>query len=236
MHTQNAVNDYDDFAHAYSIDNENNLTNGHYERPAMIDLAGNVRGKHILDAGCGSGPLSAALRDQGATVAGFDASTKMIELARQRLGPGTELHVADLGGPLPFDDGAFDDVVCSLVLHYLQDWSGALTELHRMLRPGGRLIASVNHPIIHKMIDPEAAYFATAQWSQTHTFDGRPTTLTYWHRPLHAMTDAFTQAGFRITRISEPPFSPHTPAELIPAQLQGRTSFLSFLFFVLHKD
>jgi hypothetical protein len=57
--------------------------------------------------------------------------------------------------------------------------------------------------------------------------------LTYWHRPLHAMTDAFTGAGFRISVIGEPPFSPDTPRELLPPHLADRTAFLCFLFFVL---
>ena len=76
----------------------------------------------ILDAGCGSGPLFAALRDRGATVTGFDSSTGMLEQARQRLGDDADLQVAELGSPLPFPDGAFDDVIAALVLHYLEDW------------------------------------------------------------------------------------------------------------------
>jgi predicted TPR repeat methyltransferase len=60
-----------------------------------------VAGRRILDAGCGSGPLSAALRDRGAIVTGIDSSAKMLELARQRLGAGADLHLADLGSPLP---------------------------------------------------------------------------------------------------------------------------------------
>ena len=67
------VNDYDGFAEAYRASNENNLINAYYERPAMLALAGDVAGRRILDAGCGSGPLFAALRDRGATVT---ASTK----------------------------------------------------------------------------------------------------------------------------------------------------------------
>src|SRR3954467_13167319 len=108
------ANDYDSFAEAYSAETENNLVNAYYERPAILDLAGDVAGRRILDAGCGSGPLSAALRDRGAIVTGFDSSTKMLELARQRLGNGAALHLADLGSPLPFPDAAFDDVVASL--------------------------------------------------------------------------------------------------------------------------
>lgn len=75
--------DFNEFAEAYSADNEVNLLNGHYERPAMLSLAGEVDGRRILDVGCGSGPLSAALRDRGAIMSGFDPSTAMIDLARR---------------------------------------------------------------------------------------------------------------------------------------------------------
>ena len=78
------VNDYDVLAEAYTASNETSLFNAYYERPAILTLAGDVAGRRILDAGCGSGPLFAALRDRGAIVTGFDSSTKMVELARQR--------------------------------------------------------------------------------------------------------------------------------------------------------
>ncbi|MFE2699145.1 class I SAM-dependent methyltransferase, partial [Streptomyces mirabilis] len=45
-------------------------------------------------------------------------------------------------------DGAFDDGVASLVLHHLEDWGPTLAELRRVIRPGGRLIASVDHPFV----------------------------------------------------------------------------------------
>ncbi|GAB3209626.1 Methylase involved in ubiquinone/menaquinone biosynthesis [Marinactinospora thermotolerans DSM 45154] len=142
------ANDYDGFAEAYMADNENNLQNAYYERPAMLALAGEVAGRRILDAGCGAGPLSAALRDRGADVTGIDASAGMLALARRRLGDDVDLRVCDLSDPLPFPDGAFDDVVASLVLHYLEDWGPTLAEMRRVLRPGGRLIASVHHPFV----------------------------------------------------------------------------------------
>ena len=227
------ANDYDSFAEAYSAENEVNLFNAYYERPATLALAGDVAGRRILDAGCGSGPLFAALRDRGAIVVGIDTSTGMLELARQRLGDGADLQVADLGSPLPFTDGAFDDVIASLVLHYLKDWTAPLAELRRVLKPGGRLIASVNHPIHgHVVSGPDADYFATFQWSEEYTFSGQSAVLTYWHRPLHAMTDAFTAAGFRIAVISEPPPA-QGARELFPDVLADKSAFLCFLFFVL---
>ena len=115
------ANDYDSIAEAYSAENEANLVNAYYERPAMLALAGDVAAR-ILDAGCGAGPLFAALRDRGAIVTGFDKSAGMIELARRRLGGDADLQVADLGSALPFPDNTFDDVTASLVLHYLEDW------------------------------------------------------------------------------------------------------------------
>src|SRR5271169_5077755 len=135
---QAVANDYDSFAEGYSAETEANLLNAYYERPAMLALAGDVAGRRILDAGCGSGPLFAALRDRGAVVTGFDKSAGMLELARRRLGAGADLRVADLGSPLPFPDGTFDDVVASLVLDYLEDWAAPLAELRRVLKPGGR--------------------------------------------------------------------------------------------------
>ena len=227
------ANDYDTFAQAYSAENETSLLNNYYERPAMVALAGDVRGHRVLDAGCGSGPLAARLQERGATLTGFDASAAMVELARGRLGPGADLHVADLAEALPFPDAAFDDVVASLVLHYLREWSAPLCELRRVLRPGGRLIASVHHPVMHKMIHPEADYFAEVQWSEEYTFAGQPAVLSYWHKPLHAMVEAFTDAGFAITTISEPPYDPDTPPELVPEQFKDREAFISFIFFVL---
>jgi SAM-dependent methyltransferase len=192
-----------------------------------------VDGRRVLDAGCGSGPLSAALRERGAMVTGLDSSPAMVALATQRLGEDARLLVADLSQSLPFAAGAFDDVVGSLVLHYLEDWTAPLAELRRVLRPGGRLLLSVNHPMVYPALNPGTDYFALAQWSDEYTFDGHTTQLTFWHRPLHAMTDAFANAGFRLSVISEPPMSPDTPRELLPPQLLGRTAFLCFLFFVL---
>jgi SAM-dependent methyltransferase len=236
------VNDYDSFAEAYSAENENNLVNAYYERPGMLALAGDVAGRRILDAGCGSGALSVALRDRGAVVTGIDASAGMLALARRRLGDDVALHVVDLSDRLPFDDGAFDDVVASLVLHYLEDWGPTLAELRRVLRPGGRLIASVDHPFVaYTFQDPRPwrrsrrrrpDYFATTSCSFDWTLNGQSVPMRFWRRPLHAMTDAFTTAGFRLSGISEPQPDP-AARELFPDDFHALSTKTCFLFFVL---
>jgi hypothetical protein len=60
--------------------------------------------------------------------------------------------------------------------------------------------------------------------------------LRFWHRPLHAMTDAFTAAGFGITVIGEPPVAPDAPRELVPLNVADRQWIPGFLFFVLHAS
>jgi len=226
---------YDAFAASYDRENSTSLLNAYYNRPALVALAGDVRGRRILDAGCGSGPLAQNLRDGGAVVSGFDGSPAMIELARDRLGDDVPLRVADIAAPLPYDDDSFDDVIASLVLHYLEDWSGPLAEIRRVLRPGGRLLVSVNHPLVRVFTHPGEDYFATRQYSDEFEFDGQPGILTFWHRPLHAMTDAFKEAGFDIAVIAEPPPAPDTPVELLTPRIRSgeTTGFLAFLFFVL---
>lgn len=231
-------NDYDRIAEGYTAENETGLVNAYYERPAMLELAGDVTGRRVLDAGCGSGPLSSALRDRGAVVTGVDASAGMLELARRRLGADADLRVVDLAGPLPFPDEAFDDVVASLVLHYLEDWGPTLAELRRVLRPGGRLLVSVDHPfaitLTQYMAGEKPKYFDVRNRVEEWTMGGQTARMSFWDRPLHAMTEAFTAAGFRISVISEPPAVPEA-REMFPEEFRNisGTRFLSFLFFVL---
>lgn len=227
------VNDYDSFAEAYAAENESNLINAYYERPAILALAGDVTGRRVLDAGCGTGPLAAGLRDRGAVVTGIDASAAMLALARKRLGADADLHLVDLADQLPFPNSAFDDVVASLVLHYLEDWAPTLAELRRVLRPGGRLIASVDHPFVAYTIqEPRPDYFATTSYTFDWTFHGQSAPMKIWRRPLHAMSDAFTTAGFRIAALSEPQPDP-AARELFPDDFHALSTKTAFLFFVL---
>jgi ubiquinone/menaquinone biosynthesis C-methylase UbiE len=76
------------------------------------------------------------------TVTGIDLSPEMLDLARQRavdLGRDVELHEGD-AQMLPFGDGSFDTVVCTLSLCNIPDPAKAIAEMHRVLRPGGRLL------------------------------------------------------------------------------------------------
>ena len=224
--------DYDDFAATYAAANDNSLFNAWYARPEMLRLAGDVRGRRVLDAGCGHGPLMVGLRDHGAVVAGFDLSPAMIDIAADRLGSDSEVQVADLSAPRPYDDDEFDIVTCSLALHYVQDWAPALAELRRVLKPGGRLVVSIIHPFVYAFCYQDEDYFALTRYSEAYEHDGATFTLTYWHRPLQDVINAFLDAGLVITSATEPAADLDTPTELLPPE--GRR-FICFLFFALES-
>ena len=223
--------DYDGFAAAYTAQNDTSLFNAHYNRPELVRMAGEIRGQRILDAGCGAGQIMSDLLLRGARVSGFDVSPAMIEIARGRLGDEVDLRVADLGEPLPYSDNAFDVVIASLALHYVEDWARTLAELRRVLVPSGRLLVSIIHPTVYAVVYPEADYFALTQYSEDYTFGDQKVWMTYWHRPLQDVISSFIGAGFAIRAVTEPPPAPDTPRELLPNQ-DGQ-SFICFLFFDL---
>lgn len=227
------ANDYDDFAAAYAEDNESNAYNEYYERPHSLALAGDVAGLRVLDAGCGAGAHAAALVARGATLTGVDASAGLLALARDRVPAATFEH-ADLTDPLPFADDEFDLVMASLLLHYFEDWGPLLREFHRVLRPGGRVVASTHHPTMDYRLAGRTDYLGTYPFTEEWERGGTTVTMRFWHRPLHTMTDAFTAAGFRIDRISEP--KPVEAAQtLFPQDFAYLSTNPHFLFFVLGR-
>lgn len=235
MSEHSNANRYDDIAAAYAEDNKANVWNAYYERPATLTLVGDVSGLRVLDAGCGNGPLAAELVGMGAAVTGIDLSPGLLDLAAQRLGPSVVLLQADLSEPLPFGDGSFDLVVASLVMHYLEDWVPTLSEFHRLLVPGGRLIISTHHPFMDHRVARQSNYFATYQWTEDWAKGDHVTTMRFWHRPLHAMTDVLGQTGFKVDVLSEP-LPQAVASQLSPDTFAYLSTHPHFLFFSAHRS
>lgn len=108
--------------------------------PPPAHLAEFVRGLgpvgRALDVGCGDGRLSAALDAEALTAA--DVSAVALERARTRL-PGAALVELDPDAPFPLDDASFDLVLCAETVEHVRDVQLLLSEIRRVLRPGGEL-------------------------------------------------------------------------------------------------
>lgn len=225
------ASEYDAMAALYADFNESNAANAHYERPATIALVGDVAGTRVLEAGCGAGPLTEWLVDQGADVTAFDVSSGMVSLAKERVGSRATVLRADLHEGLPFAvDGQTDLVVASLVLHYLRDWEPVFAEFRRVLAPGGAVVFSTHHPAWDWQDHSPDDYFALVQVSETWTRGGLPFEVTFWRRPLRDMTRVIAEAGFVIEALVEADPLPALAAKDPEADHQLRTSpfFLHF--------
>lgn len=116
------------------------LRRRHLVRAAL----GASAGERILDVGCGPGFYCAELLDEVGSdgkVVGLDSSPQMLDLAARRCEghDNVEFREADATS-LALEDADFDGAVCVQVLEYVPDVSAGLAELHRVLRPGGRLV------------------------------------------------------------------------------------------------
>jgi ubiquinone/menaquinone biosynthesis C-methylase UbiE len=106
---------------------------------------GDLRGRRVLDVGCGTGRLAAVLAERyGCKVWGVDRSPEMLEVARGRVPAGVGLKVGE-AEDLPFRDGWFERATMTLVFHHL-DPDQAVPELWRVLVPGGCLAFLTMNP------------------------------------------------------------------------------------------
>jgi arsenite methyltransferase len=114
-------------------------------RRRLVREAVDVRpGERILDLGCGPGYYVAELAEQvgpEGAVAGLDLSAPMLAVARSRCEGLANTSLAEgEATALPFEDASFDAVVSVQVMEYVPDVAAALAEIHRVLRPGGRVV------------------------------------------------------------------------------------------------
>jgi SAM-dependent methyltransferase len=111
--------------------------------PQLADIAGVREGMTVLDVGCGPGGLTRELAERvGAErVAAIDPSRAFVAACRERV-PGADVREGS-AEELPFEDGSFDAVLSSLVIHFMSDPAAGCREMARVARPGGVVAACV---------------------------------------------------------------------------------------------
>ncbi|MGY1856291.1 class I SAM-dependent methyltransferase [Modestobacter sp. SYSU DS0290] len=186
-------------------------------READAHLLGDVTGRRVLEIGCGSAPCSRWLRGAGADPVALDVSGGMLARAAElnrATGLAVPLLQADAGAlPLATDSV---DLACSAFggLPFVADAQAVLTEVARVLRPGGRFVASVNHPMRWPMPDspdPEdlrvvSSYFDRTPYVET---DGAGRTVyVEHHRTVGDWVRAVVGAGLVLRDLVEPEWTP----------------------------
>jgi SAM-dependent methyltransferase len=186
-------------------------------REAEAHLLGDVAGRRVLEIGCGSAPCSRWLRAAGADVLALDLSAGMLARAAE-LNRATGLTVplvqADAGA-LPVASASMD-LACSAFggLPFVADPGAVFAEIARVLRPGGRFVASVNHPMrwpFPDSPDPEdlrivASYFDRTPYVETDD-EGR-TVYVEHHRTVGDWVRAVVGADLVLQDLLEPEWTP----------------------------
>jgi SAM-dependent methyltransferase len=183
-------------------------------READARLLGDVRDKDVLEVGCGAAQAARWLVGEGARVTAFDVSMGQLAQARlldERTGIRVPRLVQADAQALPFRAGAFDLVVSAFgAIPFVADSAGVLREIARVLRPGGRLVFSVTHPVRWAFPDDPGPAGLTAQQSY---FDRTPYvevddsgTATYveHHRTMGDRIRELVAAGLTVLDVLEP--------------------------------
>jgi ubiquinone/menaquinone biosynthesis C-methylase UbiE len=200
---------YDDISEKYDELTTYKPHNAYYDRPNTLSLITDFQGKRILDAACGSGKYAEILGAKGAIVTGFDISPNMIELAKQKNIEGANFFVHDLAHPLKMlPNGYFDTVLCALAMHYIVDWTLTMQEFHRVLKPNGTLVISIEHPFFDYTYFNSTQYFETEHVKCVWKGFGTPVEINSYRRSLQSCLMPLIENGFMIDKILEPKPTP----------------------------
>jgi demethylmenaquinone methyltransferase/2-methoxy-6-polyprenyl-1,4-benzoquinol methylase len=180
-------------------------------RQTMVAAVDARPGERVLDVATGTGLVARALvRRYGCTVVGLDQSAEMLARARAQAGDAAiasrVTFVTGEAERLPFADGEFDHLTFTYLLRYVDDPGATLSELARVVRPGGR-VASLEFgvPASQPWHALWAAYtrfglpalgrLVSREWRETGSFLARSIPEFYAHHPLEQLVELWSEAG-----------------------------------------
>ncbi|MET9426638.1 methyltransferase [Streptomyces sp. NPDC003036] len=180
------------------------------EEPYVLAFIGDLRGRSVLDLGCGDGTFGESVLRAGADrYHGIDGSGRMLAAAAARLDPAT-LERADLNAWTCREPGAWDVVTARMVLHYLDDLPALLREVRTALAPGGRFVLSVEHPVVTCAYDGDFHDGVPSEMRVRGYFDEGERACEWLgssvrkvHRTVETYVRDLHEAGLALTGLSE---------------------------------
>ena len=172
--------------------------------------------QEVLDVGTGEGQVArlACVSAPHTRVVGVEPAWAQLKVAVARAGG--PVYVRGGGAALPFGDGRFDAVVACLVFEHIEPLDAAIAEVGRVLRPGGRFLFFMNHPLLQvpgsgwiddQVLDPPEQYWRIGPYLVEDTSleeVDKGVFIPFVHRPLSRYVNAMIAAGLLVTRMEEP--------------------------------
>jgi SAM-dependent methyltransferase len=225
-------------AHRLSSSSPNELV----EEPAFVEMFGRVEGMRVLDLGCGDAAFGRRLLDAGCrSFTGVDASSNMVRAADRNLHGTAGVVLQANIETIDLEPRSFDLVLSRLALHYVDDLAGVLRRVQQTLAHGGRLVFSVEHPVITScdrgwdrsgprgswLVDD---YFQTGR-RETSWLGSR---VVKYHRTVEDYVSLVQQAGFRLDTLREA--RPRAELFASPAEYYRRSRIPLFLLLAATLD
>ncbi|WP_098742175.1 class I SAM-dependent methyltransferase [Paenibacillus sp. EZ-K15] len=179
------------------------------EKPVIWQLLEDISDRHVLDLGCGDAGFGMELLNKGcAAYVGIEGSRNMVKAASSNLADynnGTVVHMRIEEFTYPRD--SYDLVLSRLAIHYLQDIERVFQCIHQCLKPSGRFVFSVEHPVITSTLQPSGT---RTNWVVDHYFsEGYREqqwlggTVQKYHRTVEDYFRAMQEAGFIVEQLRE---------------------------------
>ncbi|MGG4167909.1 class I SAM-dependent methyltransferase [Rossellomorea vietnamensis] len=212
-------NIYDDstFFEGYMNLRDSKMTyNDFLEQPAMKEALPDLKGKRVMDLGCGTGELSKYCIEMGASaVVGVDISEKMITRALRENKDDNITYICSPIEDLSNQTEPFDLIVSSLAIHYIEDYESLIEKLHTLLKPGGILIYSTEHPVVTARKDMKNWWKnengERLHWALDHyREEGKREQHWYvdgvikYHRTIPTLVNGLICRGFMLEKMLEP--------------------------------
>jgi ubiquinone/menaquinone biosynthesis C-methylase UbiE len=213
--------------------------------PNLLRLLAPKKGLRVLDLACGQGFFSRKFAEKGATVVGADISKELIAAANKR-SPKIAFHVAP-ADKLGFAEGeTFNAVTIVLAIQNIENMLGTFAEAWRVLRPGGRMLLVLNHPLFR--IPKRSSWgFDQSQNVQYRRIDGYLSSTTNnilmhpgqkeseatvsYHRSLQEFFKALSKTKFSVSRLEE--WNSHKKSEAGPRQKAEDTARKEIPLFMM---
>ena len=179
-----------------------------------LNLIGNVKGKRVLEIGCGGAQCSIAFAKQGAKVTGIDISEEQLKFAKA-LSEKNKVKIKFYQGDikrLPQINSRSQDIVFSaFALQYVDDLLSCFKEVYRVLKKKGLFVFSLDHPFFRtvdsKTLELKESYFKTGKW--TKTFSDPSKKFVIYNHTISELYNAVVKTGFLVNRIIEPDSRKH---------------------------
>jgi 2-polyprenyl-3-methyl-5-hydroxy-6-metoxy-1,4-benzoquinol methylase len=197
---------------------------------ALFDVLGDVAGQRVLDVACGHGRISRGLARKGATVVGVDLSTAMLAKAEEMESNeplGIRYLQSDAADPELLPGETYDAAVCSMGLSDIDNLDGTLTNIRRLVRPGGVFAFAILHPCfpgiegVSGAWPSDGTYYDERYWQADATLSVLRQQVGANHRTLSTYLNTLHHHGFTLTQTTEPqpriaPDNPRAPMAHYP--------------------